>query len=89
MTINNCCERVKFFSDLLTQSRDLGLSDTYQLELERILLEFMNYISNDDETSIITCYDTNITNILAMRDVEFTDWMNKYKNKYSPYEEPA
>lgn len=84
MTINNCCDRVKFLTNLLHQARELNLSDAYQVELEHILLDCMACISNDDEAGVISIYQTNIDNVLSMRDVEFTNFMNEYKNKYTP-----
>ena len=42
--INPCCERLKYLSDALTQSRNLNLSEAYMIALENLILDMMPFV---------------------------------------------
>lgn len=84
ITIDPCCERIKFLSDILAQSRSLNLNESYQLAIECLILDMMSFLSSQDLDAITTTYDNGIDNILARRESAFLEWMNDVKNRFVP-----
>jgi len=84
ITIDPCCERLRFLTDILQQARTLSLLDAYQLAIENLILEIMPLITANDEIGIITIYESNLENILALRETAFDEWKNEIKNKFTP-----
>lgn len=84
ITIDPCCERVKYLSDILFQARNLNLNETYLIAIETVILDIMPNVSSQNEEAIITLYDTNIDNILSLRDTAFEEWKNDVKNRFTP-----
>lgn len=84
ITIDPCCDRVKYLSDILGQARSLNLSDSYQLAIENLILDIMPSVSAQNEEAILNLYNSNITNILNLRDEAFNEWMLSVRNQYVP-----
>jgi hypothetical protein len=84
ITIDPCCERLKYLSDILFQARNLNLNESYMVAIENVILDMMPNISVQNEEAIITIYDNNIDNILSLRDTAFNEWMVEVKTKFTP-----
>ena len=86
ITINPCCDRVKYLSDILNQARNLNLNETYCLEIETLILNLMTLSNNNDYDGLITFYDNSIDDILALRDSAFNTWVDSVKDRFTPVE---
>ena len=84
ITIDPCCDRLKYLSDILSQARSLNLSDAYQLAIENLILDIMPSVSAQDDQAIMNLYNTNITNILTLRDGAFNERMLSVRNLFVP-----
>lgn len=84
LTITPCCERLKFLTDILTQARNLNLSEPYQLAIENLILDIMPMITGNDEIGIISLYESNLENLLTLRENAFTEWKNGVRDQFTP-----
>lgn len=84
ISINPCCDRLRFLTDLLTQARNLNLSETYIVLVENLILEIMPLVNANDTNGIIALYDINLTSILSNRDTAFNTWKEEVKNQFVP-----
>lgn len=84
ITIDPCCERVRYLSDILNQARSLNLNESYQLALETLILDMMSLVSQQNAQGVIDLYDSNIDNILTLRDTAFEEWKTEVKNRFIP-----
>ena len=84
ISIDPCCERLKFLSDILLQARNLSLSETYLVAVENLILEMMPSVSSQNEQGVIDLYDSNIDNILDLRNTAFNEWKDEVKSRHTP-----
>ena len=84
ITVDPCCERVRYLSDILNQARNINLNDTYQLALETLILDMMSLVSQQNTQGVIDLYDSNLDNIVSLRDTAFEEWKNEVKNRFVP-----
>ena len=84
ITIDPCCERVRYLSDILLQARNLNLNESYLIAIETVILDIMPNVSSLNEEAIVSLYDSNIDNILSLRDTAFEEWKNDVKNRFVP-----
>jgi hypothetical protein len=84
ISIDPCCERIKFLADILAQARSLNLNEDYQLAIENCILDLMGYVSTQDADGIIQVYESKIDNLLELRDTAFNEWKDEVKNRLTP-----
>ena len=86
ITIDPCCERIKYLADILQQARSLNLSENYQQTIENLILDMMTLVSSQNEQGLIDLYDSSIDNILTLRDTAFNEWKDDVKGRLIPVE---
>lgn len=84
ITIDPCCDRVKYLSDILQQARSLNLNEDYTVAIENLILQIMPVASAQDELGVVSLYDSNIDNLLALRDSSFNEWKDDVKSRHVP-----
>lgn len=84
ITISPCCLRLKYLTDILTQARNLNLNETYVVAVENLILDLMPLINANDGQGIVSLYESNLTNILSLRDTAFNEWKEEVKNQFEP-----
>ena len=80
--VSPCCERLDYLSKILQQARELDLNADYIVAIEDLILGLIPILTNAQ--AVIDMYETNLDNILTLRDSAFDTWVENIKHKHEP-----
>jgi hypothetical protein len=84
LTLDKCCERVKYLCEILQQARNLELNNEYSVAIENLILLLIFLGNNNDPEGVERVYNNGIDNILKLQNTAFDEWVNNVKNKFIP-----